>query len=132
MGQASHHPRLAVVVEDDAELRHLAAALLEETDLGVVECDSAEDALAVMRSRGDDVAMLFADVSLPGDMDGVDLARAVSKLWPGAKLVVTSRDPGDRLANLPDEACFMPKPWRALDVLVEAERAASGRALPVA
>lgn len=115
--------RIVLVVEDDRELRHLACALLEETPLAVIEVDTAEEALAVMRAHGGDVAMLFVDIRLPGPMDGAELARSVAKLWPRTLVVVTSGAPGDRLARLPTSVSYMQKPWRGLDVLMQAERA---------
>jgi DNA-binding NtrC family response regulator len=116
-------PRVALIVEGDRDIRELAAALLEETDLQVAEVDSAEAAVAYMEERGSEVAMVFAELRLPGAMDGADLAQTVAKFWPGAQLLVTSGDPGDRIACLPEGVTFMPKPWRALDVLMQAERA---------
>jgi DNA-binding NtrC family response regulator len=116
----SHTP-IALVVEDDAAVRDLATAVLEETDLGVIACESAEDALSVLERDDVTVALLFADVRLPGKMDGVSLARAVGRRWPDVRVVVTSGALRD--IALPDRAVFMQKPWRALDVLVQAERA---------
>jgi len=43
--------RLALVVEDDADLRALAESLLSETELEPVTCDSAEAALGVLQAR---------------------------------------------------------------------------------
>jgi CheY-like chemotaxis protein len=74
MGQAQPKRRTALIVEDDAELRILTAALLEEEQLDTIECESAEAALAVLLIGGQDIAMIFADVRLPGAMDGIDLA----------------------------------------------------------
>ena len=116
-------PHLALIVEDDPDVRALAAVLLEETPLGVVEVDSAEAALDCLQERGGEVAMMFADVRLPGEMDGVQLARAACKLWPTIRIVLTSGDPGTQLDDLPECVTFMPKPWRGLDVLVRAEKA---------
>ena len=123
-------PRLALVVEDDPGIRALAETLLEETELDVVGCDSAEAALIVLQARGGDVALVFADIRLAGEMDGLQLARAVATLWPRARLVVTSGHALPR-PDLPAEAVFIAKPWRPLDVLVEAERAAAEPASPV-
>jgi CheY-like chemotaxis protein len=125
MGQATPAPSIALVVEDDHDVRHLAAAVLEETDLKVVEADSAEEALHFLKQNAERVALVFADIRLPCLMDGIDLARTVNIKWPWIKMVVTSGDPGDRLADLPRGTSYMQKPWRALDVLVEAERATS-------
>lgn len=123
MGQAAKPLRTALVVEDDRDLRDLAATVLEETDMKVVEATSAEEALHYLRDRGDEVAFAFVDVRLPSRMDGVDLARNVGAKWPWIKVVVTSGNPGERISDLPRNAKYLPKPWRALDVLVEAERA---------
>lgn len=124
--------RIALVVEDEDETRDLAESVLEETDLRVVGCTSAEQALAYLQEHGGEVALVFADIRLAGDMDGVQLARAVATLWPCTRLVVTSGvdpEPGE---TLPEGAVFIPKPWRAFDVLVEAERATRDRTPPVA
>ena len=124
-------PHIALIVEDDPDVRELAAALLEETELDVVEVESAEAALDCLRERGGEVAMMFADVRLPGEMDGVQLAKAACTLWPTIRIVLTSGDPGALSDDLPDCVTFMPKPWRGLDVLVEAERAVRAPQPPV-
>jgi DNA-binding NtrC family response regulator len=127
MGQARPQRGIAVIVEDDADLRWLTATLLEESDLDIIECESAEAALATMLVRGKDVTMIFADIRLPGVMDGVDLAREVKMRWPRLTVVVTSGNPGDRLEHLPPGVLYMPKPWQALNVLMVAERARLGQ-----
>jgi CheY-like chemotaxis protein len=125
MANPDHNPaRIALVVEDDPDVRSLAATLIEETDLDVVEEDSAEAALAFLKANAGSVALLFADIRLRR-MDGVELARIVKRDWPWIRVLVTSGNPGDRLGDLPRGAKYMQKPWRALDVLIEAERAAA-------
>ncbi len=52
--------------EDDRDLRDLAAAVLEETSLRVVEAESGEEALDYLRLHADEVAFVFTDVRLPG------------------------------------------------------------------
>ena len=115
---------IALIVEDDPLLRELAAALLEESDLRVVECEDAEQAFATLCNHGEDIALIFADVRLPGLLDGVDLAQRVKVLWPRITMVVTTGYPGARLDALPENVVFMPKPWLALDVLMQAAHAA--------
>jgi len=103
----THHARqgapIALIVEDDPHLRELAAALLEETDLRVIECEDAEQAFGILCREGDDVAMIFVDIRLPGVLDGMDLARRVRALReresatpPGVPLIrvaISDRDP---------------------------------------
>jgi len=90
MGQAQQPRRAVLIVEDDAEVRSLAAALLEDQQVDVIECESAEAALAILLIGGRKVAMIFADVRLPGVMDGVDLAREVKLRWPLLPVILTS------------------------------------------
>ena len=117
MEHQSSHP-LALVVEDDAIQRDLAATLLEESDLEVVECQSAEAALNILERRADEVDLLFTDVQLPGAMNGADLAAKARDCNPNIMIIVTSGR--DRPRDLPDGARFLQKPWMAIDVLREA------------
>jgi len=48
-----------------------------------------------MLIRGRDVAMIFADIRLPGVMDGIDLAREVRMRWPFLPVILTSGHPRD-------------------------------------
>jgi FixJ family two-component response regulator len=119
MGQSKP---FAVVVEDEAAVRDVAVVLFEESEMRVIPCESAEKAFATLCRHGEETAVLFADVRLAGLMDGIDLAHRVKRMWPHVRIVLTSGYP-DNNADLPDGAVYMPKPWRALDVLMQAERA---------
>jgi len=114
---------IALVVEADHDQRALIATLLEETDLQVIECDSAEAALAVLDMKGDRMAMVFTDVGLAGRMDGVELAQNLDANRPDLPVIVTSTQPGDVVGHLPDNVVYLSQPWRPLDVLIVAERA---------
>jgi DNA-binding NtrC family response regulator len=125
MGQAQPKRPTALIVEDDAELRSLTAALLEEEQLDTIECESAEAALAVLLIGGQEIAMIFADVRLPGAMDGIDLAWEVKLRWPLLPVVLTSGHPRERerVCELLPGVAFLPKPWQPFNVLVVAEEA---------
>ena len=123
--QAKTQRRLALIVEDDRDLRALIVALLGDSDLEIVECESAEAALAVMLLRGLEAAMVFTDIRLSGTMDGVDLAREAKMRWPHLTVILTSANSGDRLDHLPPGVIYLPKPWQPLEVLRVAEQAKS-------
>jgi CheY-like chemotaxis protein len=123
MSSPQLEPHIGLVVEDDPAVRELAVALLQETELDVADVESAEAALAYLQQHGVEVALIFADVRLPGMMDGVQLARAACTLWPTIRIVLTSGAASTSLDSLPECVTFMPKPWRGLDVLVQAEKA---------
>jgi DNA-binding NtrC family response regulator len=124
MGRAINHDRLAIVIDGDHDQADLAAALLEEADFRVVEIESAEQTLDYLSKHAAATALIFTDVRLSRSMDGVELARTVSRRWPWIGLLVTSSDLDERPEELPAGAKFMPKPWLALDVLVHADQMA--------
>ena len=124
MGQAQQKHRAVLIVEDDAELRHLTAALFEDEKVDTIECESAEAALAVMLIGGREVAMIFADVRLPGAMGGVDLAWEVKLRWPLLPMILTSGHPLERIRELPPGVAYMPKPWQPSGVMCGVSRPA--------
>ena len=116
-----------MIVEDDAEVRSLTAALFEDEEMDTIECESAEAALATLLIGGRDIVMIFADVRLRGVMDGIDLAREVKMRWPRLPVILTSGHPRERVGELPPGVAYMPKPWQPLNVLIAAERALASR-----
>jgi two-component system, cell cycle response regulator CpdR len=119
MGQTTPFKPIALVVEDDALQREYAVVLLEECEMGVIQCDSAEAALRALEKLGSCISLILTDVNLAGHMDGLELARAAKDRYPEIHVIVTSGAPR---AGLPEGAMFLAKPWRALDILREAER----------
>jgi DNA-binding LytR/AlgR family response regulator len=120
MGQTSPFKPIALVVEDDMFQREELAALLEESEMGVVQCDTAEEALRVLEKMGECVSLIFTDIELGGRIDGVELAHFSAQRYPNIHVIVTS---GLTLTKrLPEGVKFMPKPWLPLDILREAER----------
>ena len=120
MGQSKPFRPTALVVEDDPMQREMICLLLEESDLDVVECASAEAAALVLEQAGAEVALMMTDVNLAGHMDGVELAHIARKYNPDIDVIVTSGKPLRQ--QLPDGAKFWSKPWAALDVIREAEK----------
>lgn len=120
MGQSTPFKPIALVVEDDEMQRELVSLLLEECEMGVIQCENAEKAMDVLDKLGPSLAMLYTDVNLSGEMTGVDLAQAATRDYPNIHVVVTSGK--DLPKPLPEQALFMQKPWLTLDLLREAER----------
>jgi len=52
MDRVQSKRRKVLIVEDDAEQRTLMKIVLEESELDIIECDSAEMALATMLCAG--------------------------------------------------------------------------------
>jgi CheY-like chemotaxis protein len=63
MGQANPFKPMALVVEDDVLEREMVAALLEESEMGVIQCASAEEALRVLEKIGRHVSMIVTTLA---------------------------------------------------------------------
>ena len=119
MGASALAPN-ALVVEDDVMQRETLAMLLEESGMGVIQCENAEAALSVPRKMAAHVAVMVTDVNLTGQIDGVQLAHFAHQRYPNIHVIVTSAF--DLTKKLPEGTTFMPKPWVALELLREAVR----------
>jgi len=63
--------------------------MLEQLGYRTVAVESAAAALGALKS-GQPVDLVFTDVMLPGDLDGVALAQAVRNQYPQLPVVLTS------------------------------------------
>jgi two-component system cell cycle response regulator CpdR len=120
MGQSKPFRATALVVEDDPMQREMICLLLEESDMDVIECESAEAAELVLEEAGASLVLMMTDVQLAGLKNGVELAYVAKKFNPDMDVIVTSGKPLRQ--DLPDGAKFWTKPWAPLDVIREAER----------
>ena len=98
-----------LIVDDHAEFRAIARALLEADGFEVVEAaDGAETLVQVERAHPD---VVLLDVQLP-DVNGFDVARAICQLADGPVVVMTSsRDASDFGSRLEASGArgFIPK-----------------------
>jgi CheY-like chemotaxis protein len=117
MTQEKQEPSDVVLVADDeALLRMDAAEVLEREGYEVLEASNAAEAIQVLESRPD-VGVLFTDIQMPGELDGLDLARRVHDRWPEVLLLVTSGRLRPDEAEIPDDGRFLAKPYAARELL---------------
>jgi CheY-like chemotaxis protein len=105
-----------LVVEDEVLVRLMICEELRERGLRVVEAVSADEAADVLRSSTD-VDLIVSDIRMPGQLDGLALARHVDANHPGLPMILASAAFWNR-AELPD--CvqgLVPKPY-AVDGVV--------------
>jgi PAS domain S-box-containing protein len=78
-----------LVVEDNNEVGDVSAMLLEQFGCTVLRAARPDAALAVLNS-GADVDLVFSDMVMPGDMDGLALARAIREMHPGVPVLLAT------------------------------------------
>ncbi len=114
---------VVLVVEDEPVIRMIAVDMLEDAGWSVVEFATADEALAFCARPENDIAAVFTDINMPGDLDGLDLAAVVTASRPGAVVVVTLGRYQEPPADLAGSVRFLPKPWNAQGLLAAIEKA---------
>lgn len=109
---------LVVVVDDDVFERMGALGMFLDAGYRVLEAADADEALRLFEAN-EDVRLLFTDVSMPGSMNGSNLAHHVAERWPSVGIIVTSGRP--RPQQLPLGMMFHDKPYQPVDVLRQAK-----------
>jgi PAS domain S-box-containing protein len=87
--QSAGRGQTILVVEDNPDVKSVAVTLLEQLNYRTVAVDNAKSALNLL-ATGTPIDLVFTDVMLPGDLDGVALAQAISKKHPRVPVLLTS------------------------------------------
>jgi CheY-like chemotaxis protein len=103
-------PAVVLIVEDEAITRMVAADAMTDDGMCVREAGDATEALEVLADHPE-IGLLFTDINLPGDMNGLALTAKVHQLRPDVELVVTSGGMMVADSDLPDHGTFLPKPY---------------------
>jgi DNA-binding NtrC family response regulator len=99
-----------LIVEDEPLVRLYAADMIEEAGWKALEAANSDEALELLDADVP-VDVLFTDINMPGQMDGLELAACVHQRRPHVHLVVTSGKRALADCVLPDDGSFLPKPY---------------------
>jgi PAS domain S-box-containing protein len=107
-----------LLVEDEAEVRAMAAEHLRDLGYTVLEAVDGPSALRILRdSRGSPLDLLLTDVGLPNGLNGRQVADAAREHRPGLPVLLVTGYAGGALAGqLAPGMAVLSKPFR-LDVL---------------
>ena len=111
----NEHSPIVLVVEDETLIRVAALAIVEESGFEAIGAGSADEAIRALEAHSD-IRAVFTDVQLPGQMDGVKLARLIRDRWPAMAVLVTSGKTRPVESELPNGARFVPKPYLAFQI----------------
>jgi len=109
-GGAAKASRVVLVVEDDVIVRMLACDILTDGGYDPLEAVSAQEALILLDARPD-IGLLFTDVDMPGEINGLGLARLAALRSPGMPILITSGAAALGAADLPPHGRFLQKPY---------------------
>ena len=104
---------VVLIVENDVLLRLVTASNLRDAGFDVIEAANCAEALRILDCIPVDV--LFSDIDMPGNVNGLALAQWVHRSQADTRIVLTSRAaraPG----GAKEYASFLPKPYAEKDV----------------
>ncbi len=114
-------PKEVLVVEDEPIIRMVAADALTDRGIMAWEAGDAHEALEVLEQHPR-IGVVFTDVNMPGEMNGLGLAHEVTAMRPDVKVIVTSGAVTIASEDLPDAGTFLPKPYpteRLVNIVTE-------------
>jgi PAS domain S-box-containing protein len=106
-----------LLVEDNAAMRKVAHRQLTELGYRVFEADGATAALEAMVQQP--FALMFSDVVMPGELNGIDLAQIAMARYPALKVLLTSGFPEARVTgngHTPPGMRLLNKPYRRAEL----------------
>ena len=120
---------IVLVVEDDSDVRAVASSLLENLGYCVLEAETGSDAMKLI-DRGERVDLVFTDVIMPGEMNGIDLVREMKVKHAGIPVLLTSGYTAQRIAmgELVEGLQLLRKPYTQVDLSIAVRRVMSDQA----
>ena len=104
-------PATVLVVEDELLIRMDVVDQLQTEGFQTLEAGTGQEALHAMEHDGQ-VDIVFTDVDMPGNVNGIVLAHEVQEKWPSVGIIVTSGQAVISSDALPCGACFFAKPYK--------------------
>jgi len=86
---AGQEQNTVMVVEDSRDVADVTTTLLEQLGYRVVRAENAAEALRHLQ-QGIEVDLLFSDIVMPGQMDGLALAQTCKERYPELPVLLTS------------------------------------------
>jgi CheY-like chemotaxis protein/two-component sensor histidine kinase len=105
-----------LLVDDDMDVRELAAAALRRAGFRVIEAESGKAALAII-DRGEQIDVLVTDLVMPG-MHGFTLAAEAHRRRPNLSIMLMTGYPGVDRDSSTEENVYplLRKPFRPADL----------------
>jgi len=105
-----------IVVEDEPLLLLDDMCLFEEAGFEAIPAANAAEALTILEDRSD-IHVVVTDISLPGEMDGLELCATIRHRWPPVDFILISGHAPPDSKDLPSRAIFLAKPYNVAELL---------------
>ncbi|MDB5687691.1 MAG: integral rane sensor hybrid histidine kinase, partial [Rhizorhabdus sp.] len=111
-----------LLVEDDDSVAEMVGDMLKELGYGVDRVPTADSALdTLMAARGFD--LVLSDMMMPGKLNGLDLAHAVTQNWPKLPVILMTGYSAAAASAAKEGIRLLVKPYRMEDLSAELQSA---------
>lgn len=116
-------PLRVLVVEDEFLIRMTLAEALVDEGFHVIEAESGDDALPILKSDPE-IKLLLTDIQLPGVLNGRTLATQAREHIPSLPIIFMTGQP-DMSDRANDRDVFISKPYTLFEICEAARRLTS-------
>jgi len=102
---------LILVVEDDPLILEFLCEILQEEGYAVHSHASADAASVYLQEHAQEVGLLLTDITMPGTLNGADLANLFGDRWPDKPIMIMSGYETPESSGVRHEVAFIKKPW---------------------
>src|SRR5258706_7691759 len=112
-----------LLVDDDLMILKFCTKILTGTGgLHILQAANGIQAIEIATRRAGNIDMLVSDISMPGGINGIDLAEIVTRSYPSVKVLLMSGFSTEAL-SLHSSWQFLAKPFRGADLVSKIETA---------
>jgi CheY-like chemotaxis protein len=108
-----------LLVEDEEHVRNYAIMQIEQLGYHVISASDGASALQKIKQLDGQVDLLFTDVTMPGGMNGRQLAQNIAGLYPNLKVLYTSGYNQNAIIHagkLEPGVALLEKPYHKIDL----------------
>ncbi|MHC8372492.1 response regulator [Pseudomonas sp. MDT1-85] len=102
---------LILVVEDDPLILEFLCEILQEEGFAVEPQVSADAASQFLEQHAPEVGLLLTDITMPGKLNGADLANQFGDRWPDKPIMIMSGFETPESSGVKHRVAFIKKPW---------------------
>ena len=102
---------LILVVEDDPLILEFLCEILQDEGYVVQPQSSADAASVYLQGHASEVGLLLTDITMPGTLNGADLANLFGDRWPDKPIMIMSGFETPESSGVRHEVSFIKKPW---------------------
>jgi signal transduction histidine kinase/CheY-like chemotaxis protein len=100
-----------LLVEDNKDIADVTKTNLEELGYRVIAVANADTAMEILKANAE-IDLVFSDIVMPGQLNGVDLAREIRAQRPETPVILTTGYSAAAQAAAPDGFTIIPKPYQ--------------------